>query len=701
MAENITRETIVRRLLLAWEFDQDPNKLMLFHDLPPGCVAGFTNANRQFLSSVARQATEKHYITAKQYAVVKRILSAPDLSYQFSFGTQLPNLDSNFRWVNFEDEGRTPIMTVTDMGTKEPDLREGSEQSVMKVGQRTLDFSAQQTKPWGILRAEGSELVFEPKRYPTTQIKTAKFRWDADTKTWRYPGIHAEVVAKVLSIWAEIIIDESVDQALAQALELVELPEEIATHGTLFEFQKEAGQFLLSHPKALLALAPGLGKTATSIIAAAQLMADGVISTIGIIAPKSLLKTWQNEISKWADDWSCILHKDYVDQPLDANWLIINYDALSRNRLPEEMAAVDLVIFDESILISNHSRKKETGADGKQRWVFKTNRVQLAFEIAQGVDWVWLLSGGPTSKFVDDLWAQLHIIDPVRFSSYWKFAEEYCHVAYNGWAKEITGNKPGAIAQIHEHYADIIFARSQDQVVDLPEWVFEEVEVPMSRKQEKAYDEMNRTWVTTLETTGGDIQLNAPNTLAQVVRLSQLASNPILLGQGISALSPKWLAVIELMSVRPGPFIIWTRFVETAKRMEHHLAREGFRVGMLIGDTPAKLRQEIVDAFQAGRLDVIVAHPAVGKFGLTLTAARTSIYMENSYNGDDYYQSLHRVRRIGTTHAPIVITVKSIYADGRPTIDHLIADVLEAKADTTFKVTAAKLISYLEGGETL
>ncbi|KKM59963.1 hypothetical protein LCGC14_1546570, partial [marine sediment metagenome] len=72
----------------------------------------------------------------------------------------------------------------------------------------------------------------------------------------------------------------------------------------------------------------------------------------------------------------------------------------------------------------------------------------------------------------------------------------------------------------------------------------------------------------------------------------------------------------------------------------------------------------------------------------------TAIYVERSYNGDDYYQSLHRVRRFGTTHSPHVIILLSIDTkdkDGvsstNPTIDHVIHKVLGFKRDNSIQIT--------------
>lgn len=700
------REKTIRKLLLLWTNQNAGITAVLDKaeeagiDYPKDAIIGFYSSHADFLKSVANQVDHSRFITGKQYDAVRRIIGDDRYKPQFSANFTLPDLPVGFRWVNFPDEGTTPTYNPANYRAVDPDARSAGE-STYTIGTLTLDLTPDKEKPWGRLTAEGDELVFYPDRYPTTAIKQAKFAWDAAAKCWRHKGIYPETVEKVIELFGEVIVEDDLEIALAARTELVEMPEDIATHASLFEFQKEATQFLLSSPRCLLGLAPGVGKTITSITAAKKLREEGKISTVGIIAPKSLLSTWQDEIEKWAGEWAIILHDDFGPQPLDGDWFIVNYDKLSRGTVPDEILAADLLIFDETILLSNHSRKKEKGEDGKTRWVFKTKRNQTAFELSRDVEYVWELSGGPTSKFLDDLWAQFHLLDPKRFSSYWRFAEEYCWVQEGPWAKEVTGNKPGASEKIQERYADIYYARSQSQVLDLPDWIFESVEIPMSRKQNAAYLEMEKEWLVNIGTGGATVKLYAPNTLAQRTRLTQLASNPVLAGIGITAISPKWDALKELLTIRPLPAIVWVNFVETAKRVADMVRREGLSAGLLIGDTAAARRAKIVSDFQAGNLDVIIAHPKVGKFGLTLTAARTAIYLEAGPDGDDYYQSLHRVRRIGTTHSPIIVHVKSVKLDGNPTVDHLNFDLLENKADTTFEITTDRLIAYFEGRETL
>ncbi|MCK4821413.1 hypothetical protein KA005_36950, partial [bacterium] len=151
----------------------------------------------------------------------------------------------------------------------------------------------------------------------------------------------------------------------------------------------------------------------------------------------------------------------------------------------------------------------------------------------------------------------------------------------------------------------------------------------------------------------------------------------------------------DLLEFEELPTIVWTNFIDTAKALEALLRRKKYKTGMLIGETPKQTRDLIVQEFQGGKRDVIIAHPAVGKFGLTLTAAKTAIYVERSYNGDDYYQSLHRVRRFGTTHSPHVIILLSTAAEETSTIDHVIHKVLGFKRDNSLQITTGLIREVL------
>jgi hypothetical protein len=71
---------------------------------------------------------------------------------------------------------------------------------------------------------------------------------------------------------------------------------------------------------------------------------------------------------------------------------------------------------------------------------------------------------------------------------------------------------------------------------------------------------------------------------------------------------------------------------------------------------------------------------------------RTIIYVDKTWNADDYFQSLHRVRRIGLEHRPVVVTLR---APG--TVDELVEENLEGKLGGISRITRSSLRELLLG----
>lgn len=598
---------------------------------------GFNGADAGFCSSVAQQLLAGRPLTDKQLAVLQRILP--------KYYRQLAEVDLDR--IELPPRGADiPVPWSERPATKEEPKTAG-----------TLQLTDQ-----GLLE-------FVPRVYPTTQLKAAGWKRGSRSQWTWVKEVSLEQYNTVLRHWPDTTITPEVQQLIVRLTAVAQLPPEIEEHQTLFPFQKESIQFLTSHPRAMLALAPGLGKTACSTFAA-ELHLQHTTGKVLIVAPLTLTTTWRREIRKWVDQESTILHgKAPYSQP-EHRWVITNYDTVRLNLewfTEQEWA---LVILDESVMLKNR----------------KAKRTQSIKTLTSKVPVVWHLSGAPTTRFYDDLWAQLNILAPKRFSSYWRFTESYCLIHHSEWGINIIGNQPDSVGRLQQDLADIYFSRTQDQVLNLPPWIFETIEVPMSSKQWQTYKEMdNRFWT---ELPEGDVLL-APNVLAQLTRLIQLASNPLVVGGADTG--GKWAAVTEMLEWVQKPVVIWTSYIETANQMRQRLRKAGHTAELLTGETSQAARTQIVDNFQSGELDIIIAHPGVGKFGLTLTRARTAIYLERGYSGDDYFQSLHRVRRIGTQHSPVVYHLLASGPDGQQTVDHVIDRVLRFRKDSALAITTSLL----------
>lgn len=520
----------------------------------------------------------------------------------------------------------------------------------------------------GILKADDKYIYFIPNVYPSNQVKEYGFYWRGMQEGWRAP-LSKWSLDGVLGLFSNIALDPSITAFLEKSTSQITFSDEIE-NSILFPFQKEAVNFLITSERAMLALSPGLGKSASAIFAANELRVESIL----VICPLTLVLNWKKEIKRWIGKDAEIWRGNISNWKEYDSWVITNYETVARNIDDIIYQKFDIVIVDESILIKNR----------------KAKRTDALRKLARTVKYLWLLSGSPISRFIDDIWAQLNIINPKRFSSYWRFAEHYCELETTPWGTKIAANQAGAINRLQNDIKDIYFSRTQSEVLDIPDWIFDTIEVEMGKQQSKLYGQMESEFLAELQ--DGDYIL-APNVLSQMTRLIQFASNPILLG-GIDQ-GAKWDAVEELLQFEEKPAIVWTQYIETANRLFERL-NGTYKTAILTGETKIQDRQNIVDDFQSGEIDVIIAHPAVGKFGLTLTAARTAIYLERSYNGDDYYQSLHRVKRIGTTKSPHVIHLLASRAgENNYTIDHVIDNVLRYRKDNSIAITSGMIRKYL------
>jgi hypothetical protein len=433
----------------------------------------------------------------------------------------------------------------------------------------------------------------------------------------------------------------------------------------LHAYQRDAAGRLASSPHGLvLVAAPGLGKTAMAIAAADVAVPD---DRIVVVAPASLLRTWEREILKWTTRPGSVYvmqgRVDY-DAAQAARWIITSWDKAVRES-KSWGSGWPLWILDESVLAKSRSSKR-----------FKTLQ-----SIRRGVDRFWLLSGSPTTRYSDDLWAQLHLLWPRAFSSYWRFAERYTVVEQTPWARVVVGDRAGRSAA--KDNSDLVLVISEsDAGLDLPEYLFEPpLVVSLEGPQLKAYRGMEKTFIAELESGGA---VTAVNEASKLLRLQQIASS-------FDGKSAKLEALVEVIRLYPSPYLIWTHWRETADLVEARLQAEGIGAIAVTGET--KHKDTIIEDYKSGHHECLILSLGVGKFGHTLTNTKTVFGFDRNFSADDYFQSMHRVRRIGLSHRPVVVPIVA-----EKTVDELtVGDNLEAKLGGISRMTNSDLASLLRG----
>jgi hypothetical protein len=146
------------------------------------------------------------------------------------------------------------------------------------------------------------------------------------------------------------------------------------------------------------------------------------------------------------------------------------------------------------------------------------------------------------------------------------------------------------------------------------------------------------------------------------------------------------------------PMIVWCWWVPTAQSV-YDMVYDDFpdlSVDMMVGAMKSQEKDEVIDAYRGGDLDILVLQMGVGKFGHNLQRTRTVFYHDRSFDTDAYIQSLRRVRRIGLEHRPRLIVPRS-----RHSSDPLVELNLAGKMQSIAKVAnhdLRELLQSLGGG---
>jgi SNF2 family DNA or RNA helicase len=379
-----------------------------------------------------------------------------------------------------------------------------------------------------------------------------------------------------------------------------------------------------------------------------------------VICPNSLKRNWTAEIEKFADGVTSAIaegtpaQRKAVFAESKARVLITSYEtARTEHRaitafLQRQRTALTL---DES-----HATKN---------WHSLTSAAARYF--APHARFRWLLSGTPVTNKAADLYTQFEIMAP---------------------GKNVLGSLEAFIAQAEkdptaefarDEIDSFVLRRTKEQCLDLPAKSFADIQVDLPPWQRRLYDQMRDEMVCRIKAMSGEeFRAFAATALAQLTRLSQIASNPALIFPEVDSVPAKFDLIdnllADVLSVPKRKVIIWSNYVRSIETLLERLA--GYNPIALYGGTPGHERQGLAKQFQEDSATrVLIANPAAAGTGFTLTAANYTIYESLSWRYDHYAQSQDRNHRIGQD-APVTY-MRLIATD---TIDEAIVRALERKS---------------------
>ena len=444
-------------------------------------------------------------------------------------------------------------------------------------------------------------------------------------------------------------------------------------------YQEQDRNFLSYRGSSLVLNEPRTGKTPTMI---------SVMNALGtrinlIVCPSSLVLNWATEFEKWYP--SCEVYpvigtpkqRDDIYTRFAANVmktrvLIISKDTWKRDLQTKwKDYSFETAIVDEAHFLRN----------------WKTTQSKAIFAI--NAKFKYALTGTPAVTHGSDVYGLLHFIDPEAFPSYWQFTDRYWHIHDNRFGKDIGNEKSNRKEELRLLMDMLSVQRKRKEVMQwLPAATKQTIPVIMGKKQNKYYEDMFENFF--VEDPEDEHGVDTMNKLSQMMRLRQICLDPRLLG--FKEVGAKTTALLEFAESMNDPFVVMTMFSSYFKLVVDDLRKLGKRVEIIDGSVTKTTRNNIVKAFQNGKIDILLCNIIAAGTGLTLDRADTILFLDKSFSPADNEQAQDRI--VPTTkerYHPINI-ISLVCAD---TVDERINDILDRKEDLTKIINKPELWEVL------
>lgn len=394
----------------------------------------------------------------------------------------------------------------------------------------------------------------------------------------------------------------------------------------LFDHQKLGKQFILRRKYCLLGDEQGLGKTLTAIASMVEVKGIAVI-----ICPAFLRQNWKSEIKKFSS-LSCkiVTSKETYDSVPDV--IISSYENVKN--IPLDLMP-GFVVCDESHYIKTYS---------SQRTKAVTKLVATCKP-----EYFVALSGTPIMNNVTELYTILKLLSycpsgtngiPIAERSQYSFSIKFS----NGNTRNIrTKTKSGRTSSVRvtefkgvknietlkTYLRGKYLRRLASKVLDLPKVI--DVPFIVSDNKSNIDDKLMHAYESWVEGRGFEeaehiTHLKIENAMKKVPYTIKLALELVCQGEQVVVFSDNRSPVNTIVDA---------------------LKEKGTKVCSILGGMDTALRQEIVDNFQEGKLQVIVGTIGAMGTGLNLTAARHMIFNDMSWVPALQSQARKRIDRIG------------------------------------------------------
>lgn len=412
-----------------------------------------------------------------------------------------------------------------------------------------------------------------------------------------------------------------------------------------------------------------MSKTVITLTAIQELRMRWRVSRVLVVAPKKVAEaTWTHEAERW--DHTAGMRVSRVLGTLKQRIMALNTPAelyvINRENVPwlvdyyRNDWPFDGVVLDESSSFKNPQSKR-----------FKALK-----KVLDRIRWLVLLTGTPAPNGLEDLWAQIYLLDQGQrlgrtITSFREafFTQDYAHP---GQQYRTYSPQPDADMRIEAAISDICVSMKAEDYLELPDYVEDVVPVELDPVAKKSYKKLEREAL--LQVDGATITAGTAAVLNG--KLLQLCSGAVYDtgGQAVEIHSCKVEAFLEVVEQLGGQHaLVFYWYKHERERLLKALEEKfpGLRVRVYAGEEDERL-------WNAGELDLLLAHPASCGYGLNLQDGGHHMiwFTLPNWNLEVYQQACRRLHRQGQQF-PVVSHILVVQGG----MDQSVVAALQEKGD--------------------
>lgn len=387
--------------------------------------------------------------------------------------------------------------------------------------------------------------------------------------------------------------------------------------------------FILAHKEAAIFACPGVGKTRAVIDAVKEMLPDGAIRGVLIIAPlRVALLTWPDELEKWGGLTYANLRTEegmraWTEGTADV--YLLNYEMLpqfiAKGMKGRKTFPADMVCWDESSKTRSHNSKRIKA--------FLPYRDKFRRHVG--------LTGTPQPNSCLDLWGQIRLLDGGKRlgPSFHAFRQRYSTSDYLGFKWEIN---PGSEEAIQEKIKDMTLVMRGEDWLTIPPVTYEDIEVTLAPDVMRGYKKLQKEMLIEIEKK----EVVALSAASLVQKLAQYASGASYHTtdetRGVVSIHDEKIHALAALHKKIGyaPLLVFTQFIHEQDRIMKAIPQAQIFDGNRL------------DEWNAGRIPLWLVHPKSAAFGLQMQGSCHHVcWYSLGYSFEDYKQGNARVARTG------------------------------------------------------